>query len=381
VPRGGDRDEVTPRHAVTRSWYLNPDARAWTCPPPPPAAARFHAGLPSYVPTPLVDAPALAAEWGVRRVAVKDESARLGLPAFKALGVSYAIHRVISERAGRSVTTLDGLRAVLAELPALELVTATDGNHGRALARFARLLGMPARVFVPDAVETPTIEAIRAEGATVTVLAEDYDTAVRRATEDGEARERAVLVQDTAWAGYEDIPRTIVEGYSTMFVEVDRQLDGPPALVVVPMGVGSLAQAVVTHYKSRTTGGRTALLGVEPGSAACIQASLRAGHLCSVPTGKTIMMGLNCGTPSSLAWPYLRDGLDAAITVSDAQAAAAVRELAALGVDAGACGAACLPAARVVLSDPDSRTALGLGHDSAVVLLSTESAQRGSDAS
>ena len=105
------------------------------------AAARFHAGLPCYAPTPLVDVPALAAEWGVRRVVVKDESARLELPAFKALGVSYAIYRVISERAGTTVTppTLDGLRAALAGRPPLELVTATDGNHGRALARFARL--------------------------------------------------------------------------------------------------------------------------------------------------------------------------------------------------------------------------------------------------
>jgi len=261
----------------------------------------------------------------------------------------------------------------------LELVTATDGNHGRALARFARLLGIAARVFVPDGVERPAIEAIRGEGATVTVVAEDYDTAVRRATVDAEAREHAVPVQDTAWAGYEDIPRTIVDGYSTLFAEIDAELGRPPALVVTPIGVGSLAQAVVTHYRSRATGRATAVLGVEPDSAACVHASLVGGRLRSVATGSTIMTGLNCGTPSSLAWPYLRDGLDAAVTVSDEQAAAAVGELAALGVDAGPCGAACLPAVRDVLSGTDGRAALGLEDDSTVVLLNTESAGTAND--
>jgi diaminopropionate ammonia-lyase len=373
---------VTPRHAATRSWYLNPDARGWTCPPPPSAAARFHAGLPDYAATPLVDAPTLAAEWRVRRVVVKDESARLGLPAFKALGVSYAIYRVISERAGTTVSpTLDGLRAALAGLPPLELVTATDGNHGRALARFARLVGLPARVVVPDVVGMPTVEAIRAEGATVTVLAHDYDATVRHAAADADARDDAVLVQDTAWPGYEDVPQTIVDGYSALLAEVDAELGRPPALVVTPMGVGSLAQAGVTHYRSRATGRPTAVLGVEPDSAACVHASLVAGRLRSVATGSTIMTGLNCGTPSSLAWPYLRDGLDAAVTVSDAQAAAAVGELADLGVDAGPCGAACLPAVRDVLSSTDGRAALGLDDDSTVVLLSTEGARPGSDAS
>jgi diaminopropionate ammonia-lyase len=147
------------------------------------------------------------------------------------------------------------------------------------------------------------------------------------------------------------------------------------------MGVGSLAQAVVTHYRSRATGRPTAVLGVEPDSAACVHASLVAGRLRSVATGSTIMTGLNCGTPSSLAWPYLRDGLDAAVTVSDEQAAAAVCELADLGVDAGPCGAACLPAVRDVLSGTGGCAALGLDDGSTVVLLSTEGARRGSDAS
>lgn len=350
-------------------WYSHPGARRWTCPPPPPGAARFHAGLPGYSPTPLVDLPSLAADWGVRRVVLKDESSRLGLPAFKALGVSYAVYRILLGRAGTipAPATWDALRSVASSLPPLEVVTATDGNHGRALARVARLLGIPAHVFVPDVAGARVIAAIRAEQATVTVLAEDYDEAVRRAADEAAARPAAVLVQDTAWPGYEDVPQWIVDGYSTLFAEIDAQLDVVPDLVVTPMGVGSLAQAVVTHYRSRGPAG-PALLGVEPDTAACVQASLAAGQPRSVATGATIMAGLNCGTPSSLAWPYLRDGLDAAVTVTDAQAEAAERDLAALGIDAGPCGAATVAAVRAA--------ELGLDADATVVLLSTEGARR-----
>ncbi|MFE2448937.1 diaminopropionate ammonia-lyase [Streptomyces sp. NPDC021218] len=372
---------MTSNIAVTAgSWFFNPDARDWTCPPAPPEAATFHAGLPGYAPTPLLQLPSLAADWGVRRVVVKDESSRLGLPAFKALGVSYAIYRLIRARVGDPLlpASLDGLRRAIASLPPLELVTATDGNHGRAVARFARLLGIPAHVFVPDVVSPRAIEAMRAEQAAVTVLAEDYDKAVQRASEEAGSRAGAVLLQDTAWPGYEEIPQWIVDGYSTLFAELDGQLaalgESEPALVVTPMGVGSLAQAVVTHYRSRGTGKPAALLGVEPDTASCIQVSLVDGRPRSVPTGSTIMAGLNCGMPSSLAWPYLRDGLDAVIAVSDEQAADAERELGALGVSSGPCGAACLAAVRAVVNEErlERRGGLGLSADSTVVLLSTE---------
>ena len=213
--------------------------------------------------------PELAAEWGVRRVVVKDESARLGLPAFKALGVFYAVHRVLSDRAGRPLDDLAALRAAAQSQP-LELVTATDGNHGRALAHVAGMLGLPCRVFVPDVVAPGAIESIRGEGAEVVVVPEDYDKAVALAAEDAENRADAVLVQDTAWPGYKEIPQYIVDGYSTMFAEVDEQLGGDAAsLVVTPMGVGSLAQAVLTHYKSR--GRAVTVLGVEPDTAACVR--------------------------------------------------------------------------------------------------------------
>jgi diaminopropionate ammonia-lyase len=325
----------------------------------------FHTGLPGYAPTSLTELPALARELGVGRVFVKDESSRLGLPAFKALGASWAIHRVLSQRTdGRPV----------------RLVTATDGNHGRAVARMARLFGQSAHVFVPEGVHPTAVAAIADEGADVTPVAGSYDDAVREAAEAAEDRQDAVLVQDTAWPGYEQIPGWIVEGYSTLFAEIDRQLGatgaGSPGLVVVPAGVGSLAQAAVTHYRSRAAGpAPAALLSVEPDTAACVLASLGRQEPVSVPTGTTTMAGLNCGTPSSLAWPFLRDGLDAAVAVTDADSARAARDLAAAGVSSGPCGSASLAGARAALTGEGAagrRTALAVGPASTVVLLSTE---------
>lgn len=293
----------------------------------------------------------MAAELGVGRVFVKDESSRLGLPAFKALGATWAVHRALADHA-EPVT----------------LVTATDGNHGRAVARTARLLGQRALVFVPEGVHPAAVAAIVAEGAEVTEVAGSYDDAVRAAAT---AASGAVLIQDMAWPGYEQIPRWIVEGYSTLCWEIDEQLgEVGPDLVAIPVGVGSLAQAVVTHYRSQP-GRPPVLLSVEPLTAACVLESLTADKLLSITTGQTVMAGLNCGTPSSLAWPVLRNGLDASVAIPDAASTQAAADLAALGVSSGPCGAASLAGVRAVLTD---RGALGLDANSTVVLLNTEGA-------
>ncbi|MFF4758460.1 diaminopropionate ammonia-lyase [Streptomyces sp. NPDC001292] len=349
--------------------FTRPGARTWRCEPAPPEVRGFHSSLPDYASTPLTELPFLAAEFGVGRVFVKDESCRLGLPAFKALGASWAVHRTLAERA-RNCT----------EPGPVTLVTATDGNHGRAVARMARRLGQHADVFVPQGVHPQAVAAIIAEQAKVTEVSGSYDEAVRLAAEAAAAPD-AVLVQDTAWAGYEQIPGWIVEGYSTLCAEIDEQLTAEgivegPDLVSIPVGVGSLAQAVVTHYRSRPSAGRApALLAVEPEAAACVLESLTRGEPVSVTTGETTMAGLNCGTPSSIAWPYLLGGLDAAVAVADADSARAAGDLAALGVSSGPCGAAALAGLRAVLTGvgaEERRTALGLGPSSAVVLLSTE---------
>ena len=347
------------------SWFARPAARTWTCAPAPAGAREFHARLPGYAPTPLAERPGLAAELGVGRVFVKDEATRMGLAAFKILGASWAVHQVlIGQPPGTEVL----------------LVTASDGNHGRAVAWMARRLGHRAHVFVPSGVHPVAVAAIAAEGAQVTEVSGSYDQAVRQAAET--AREpSAALVQDTAWPGYEQVPGWIVEGYATLFAEIDAQLSAagaaPPGLVAVPVGVGSLAQAAVTHYRGRSDGPAPALLAVEPDTASCVLASLSRGGRVSVPTGTTVMAGLNCGTPSLLAWPYLRDGLDAAVAVTDADSIAAARALAASAIAAGPCGGASLAGARAALTGEGAkarRAALAVEPATTVVLLSTEGA-------
>jgi diaminopropionate ammonia-lyase len=307
--------------------------------------------------------PAVAAELGVGRVFVKDESARMGLAAFKVLGASWAVHQVLSRRDAAGPVTL---------------MAATDGNHGRALAWMAKLLGQRAHVFVPSGVHPRAVAAIAAEGAQVTEITGTYDDAVQIAAK--AAREPdAELVQDAGWPGYEEVPGWIVDGYSTLFAEVDEQLVAAgaagPALVAIPAGVGSLAQAAVIHYRSRPGSGSPSLLTVEPGSAAGVLASLVRGELGTVTTGATIMSGLNCGTPSRLAWPYLRDGLDAAVAVANSEAAVAARDLAGYGIPAGPCGGAALAGVRAALTGEGARgqrAALVLDSGGTVVLLSTE---------
>ena len=243
-------------------WLARPRARSWACGGAAPVrdgqVRAYHASLPGYAPTPLTEVPALAAELGASRVFVKDESARLGLPAFKVLGASWAVRQVLAGHGPDGAAPplgLAGLRALAAGWPDLVLVTATDGNHGRAVARMARLCGVPARVFVPAVTEPATRAAITGEGAKVVQVAGGYDEAVAAARQWAQDRPAAALVQDTAWPGYEQVPGWIVEGYSTLFAELDAQLAeigaGPPALVAVPVGVGSLAAP------SRRSRGRT----------------------------------------------------------------------------------------------------------------------------
>jgi len=390
-------------------WLARPRARSWTCGIPESVRAgavrAFHASLPAYAPTPLTEVPALAGELGVARVFVKDESSRLGLPAFKVLGASWAIHRFLADEpitatGPASATPPDALarlRAAAAHRPGLIFVTATDGNHGRAVARMARLMGTPARVFVPAVTGPATRAAIASENAEVTQINGSYDDAVATARLWADAHPGAALIQDTAWPGYEDVPAWTVEGYSTLFAELDAQLAAagadPPALVAVPVGVGSLAQAAVMHYRGTVTAegwpGRgqnsvpgqpssaTTVLSVEPDTAACLLASLRAGRPTTIPTANTIMAGLNCGSVSASAWPYLSGGLDAATAVTDDAARRAAADLAAAGISSGPSGASSLAGARAVLTGPASpgrRTQTGVNPASVIALLNTEAA-------
>jgi diaminopropionate ammonia-lyase len=289
---------------------------------------------------------------GVRRVFLKVETERFGLPAFKVLGASWAAERLL---AGRD---LDGVT----------LVTATDGNHGRAVARVARMRGVAAHILVPAGTAQARIDGIASEGAHVEVVDGSYDEAVEKAA--GMADDSHIVLSDTSWPGYEDVPRWVVEGYATIFSEADEQFGGElPDVALIPIGVGSLAVAAAYHWP----GEQPTLVGLEPETAACALASIRAGEPVTVPgPHESIMAGLNAGTVSKLAWPVLRDRFDAFCAIDDSWAEEGMRRLAAIGVRAGEVSGGTVGAALAICGDDEARDAVGIGEQSSLFLLLTE---------
>jgi diaminopropionate ammonia-lyase len=292
----------------------NPDRAAVPPTAPDLDALAFHRGLPGYAPTPLVEAPATARALGLDHLYVKLETERLGLPSFKVLGASWAAHKALR---GRTDVTL---------------VAATDGNHGRAVARVARLIGARAHILVPAGMAPARAQAIAGEGARVETVDGTYDEAVERAA--ALADEDHVVIQDTAWPGYTDVPRWIVDGYATIFAELAEQLPQTPPLVAIQIGVGSLATAAV-----RALAPVARMVAVEPADAACALRALRDGATAPGPH-RSVMAGLNAGVASPLALPELRRGIDTFVSVTDAAAEQAVRLLHEDGIAAGETGAA-----------------------------------------
>ena len=333
-------------------WLANPlrDVSLTACDSDSPL--RFHRTLPGYRATPLIDAPALAAEWGVGSVRLKFELERFGLPAFKFLGVSWAAQRLLGEPPHD---------------PRLELVAATDGNHGRAVARLARMADLRATILVPAGTAQARIDAIAGEGATVEVIDGSYDDAVRRSAELAGAHR--LVLSDTSWPGYEQVPRWVIEGYATIFHEIDEQSGGASVdLAVVPIGVGALAAAAARHLA-----GLARLVGVEPTAAACVLESARAGEITEVPGPHgSIMAGLNAGLPSLVAWPLVSGGFDVFCAVEDAVAVDGIRRLADLGLAAGECSGGAVGACGRLLADPAAREVLDAGSGTSVLVLLTE---------
>lgn len=353
-------------------FWSNPRVPSPVGTPSPGADPRdLHRRLPGYAPTPLVDLPGVAAALGVGRVVAKAEVERFGLPSFKVLGASWATYRLLSARLGGEPqwATVEGLAAIVAaELGPLRLAAATDGNHGRAVAHMARLLGLGATILVPEGTAPARIDGIASEGAEVVVVDGTYDDAV--AASAALASDDTLVVSDTSWPGYEDPPRWVIEGYSTIFAELAEQLaedgTGPPDVAVVPLGVGALGAAAATALAPATT-----LIGVEPDSAACVMAAVEAGEVVEIPgPHRSIMAGLNCGLASPLALPAIAAGFAGFLAVDDDRCRAAIRTLADAGLDVGETGAAAL-AGLAALAEDHGGAGL-LKPDATVLLLVTE---------
>jgi diaminopropionate ammonia-lyase len=311
-------------------------------------ALAFHRGLAGYAPTPVRPLPRLAGELGLGAVLVKDESARMGLPAFKILGASWAVERTL--RDGRGTHTL---------------VTASAGNHGRAVAHAAAQRRLGCRVFLPERSLAARRLAIAGEGAEVVVVDGSYEDAVQQAA-DAALEPGVSLVADV---GADGTAAWVIDGYATLFAEAAEQADYD--LIVVPVGVGSLGAAAARHGADR---GCT-VIGAEPVTAACLTASLAAGVPTVVSTPGTTMAGLDCAEVSVAAWPSLHAGIAGSVTVDDAEVEAAMAELGSAGLTIGESGAAPLAALRALVSDPgtrDLRAAVGLDKATRVLLVATE---------
>jgi diaminopropionate ammonia-lyase len=297
----------------------------------------FHRQLPGYKPTPMVRLERLARTWGFADIFVKDEAPRFGLNAFKVLGGSYAVARLVCQKLGRPLSEVPYAQLVSDEVREkvgqITLTTATDGNHGRGVAWAAERLGQKAVIYMPKGSAPARVAAIRSHGAEVTVTDLNYDDAVRLAC--AKAEENGwYVVQDTAWEGYTQVPLWIMQGYMTMCAEAVDQLraeDAYPSHIFIQAGVGALAGAVVGYLAQVYREPQPKFIIMEPNNAACIFASAAAGdgqpH--AVKGGlDTIMAGLACGEPNPLSWEILRDVPSGYVSCVDFLAANGMRVLA-----------------------------------------------------
>ena len=348
----------------------------------------LHKSLSEYEPTPLVNLSGLAKSLGIKQVYVKDESFRFGLKAFKALGSTYAIFRIIKDylsKQNRNRVTPDNFYTSNFLKPnKFTFCTATDGNHGRAVAWAARKLRQKAVIYMPGNSVKARIENIKSEGAEVIVVDGNYDKAVSRAA--GESEKNGwQIVSDTSWPGYEDIPRWIMAGYLTMFREIHQELEESTAVnaVFIQAGVGALAASASWYYNLEYNLPRPKLISVEPMEAACMLESIKStdGSPISLQHDQnSIMAGLNCGTPSPAAWPFIKTGFDLFMSVSDEYCVDAMQKYYdPTGSDpqiiSGESGAAGLAGLMTLFNHKSARTILSklsLGDESTILLINTE---------
>jgi len=350
----------------------------------------FHRSFSEYAPTPLHGLGNLARELGVKGIWVKDESKRFNLNAFKVLGGSYAIGRYISRELGINMDKLsfDGLRGIndKENLGKMVFVTATDGNHGRGIAWAASRLGQRSVVFLPKGAAKAREQNIKKEGAEIHVLDVNYDDAVRYAREYANAN-NGIFVQDTAWEGYTEIPGWIMQGYATIAHEITEQLGTngikKPTHIFLQAGVGSFAASIQAYFAGRYEAKRPVTAIVEPDKANCIykSAAVDDGTVHNV-TGDldTIMAGLACGEPNTVAWNILRDYSDMFFSCPDYVAARGTRILAnpvsgdpdIISGESGSVGIGLLSLLLGREEYGEAVRLLGIGKDSNILFISTE---------
>jgi len=346
----------------------------------------LHRSIPEYSSTSLVELPNLAKEFDIGSIYVKDESQRFGLKAFKALGSTYAVYRLIKEliTSGKISPTSFYSGGVSLHEGEYTFTTATDGNHGRGVAWTARLLKQSAVIYMPENTAPARIENIRSEGAEVIVVSGDYDAAVEQCRHDAEKYGR-MLISDTSWSVYERIPRWIQYGYLTLFDEIASSLGTQvqPDVVIVPGGVGALAASAAIYYRGIERNERVKLVCVEPEDAACLLESAATSTGSPVTASgdvNSIMAGLNCGTPSLISWPIIKSAYDYFIAIEDRHSELAMRTLYHSSGDdpriiSGESGAASMAALLTIINDESlsvARDSLGLDENTRLLILNTE---------
>lgn len=354
-------------------------------------ARDFHQSFPQYTETPLAKLTRMADYLGVKSVFVKDESYRFGLNAFKVLGGSYSIARYIAKETGKDVSALhyEALtsKALRDEFGQATFFTATDGNHGRGVAWAAQKLGQKAVVHMPKGSTQTRLKHIQDLGADVDILDLNYDDCVRQAAKEADATPHGVMVQDTAWDGYEEIPAWIMEGYGTMAMEAGEQLAAQgvkrPTHIFVQAGVGSLAGAVVGYFANLYKDNPPKFVVVEAAAAACLYKGAAAGDGKPRIVGgdlNTIMAGLACGEPNTISWDILKNHVTVFVAAEDGVTATGMRMLGAplkgdpqvISGESGAVPFGTLATIMKCGTCQELRDQLDLNADSNVLVFSTE---------
>ncbi|MFT6917356.1 MAG: diaminopropionate ammonia-lyase [Motiliproteus sp.] len=340
---------------------------------------------PGYAVTPLHSLASMASTVGVSSIWYKDESQRFGLKSFKALGGAYAVARQLQQSLEQSTGSRPTIAELLegrwkAEVAGLVISCATDGNHGRSVAWGAQMFGCGCVIYIHRDVSEGRRQAMEVFGAEVIRIAGNYDDSVRQNDLDAKAHNR-IIVSDTSYPGYMEIPKDVALGYTVMLSEIVEQLEGDiPTHVFVQGGVGGLASAVAGYFWDLWGNKRPRFVVVEPEQANCLQLSAKAGEPVVVQGDlETLMAGLACGEVSALAWQILHNGADDFMTLSEEAVPATMRLLAKgykqdPAIEAGESGVPGLAAALLARESAEFAAALGLNADSKVLVLGTEGA-------